>query len=178
MASRRFTKLISEQQIARTVEKLARQIDGYAGTNGIAEFTIICVMDGAFIFCADLVRRMKTPTRIAFVKARSYNGTKRGITSLAAIPRNIQDRPVLVVDTIFDTGKTMERILRNVHKRASRVAIAILVVKQGKSELAAHTQGTDTFIGIRVKGDPFLVGYGLDCGGQFRHLRDIGVLRP
>ena len=173
IAASRLEQLIPEDRIAQAVRKLARQIDRYSRRNGLPELTVVCVMDGAFVFCADLVRQMKTPTAILFVKASSYTGTQRAATNLARLPEAIQGRPVLVVDTIFDTGKTISKVLRQVRKRTSRIALAILLAKHGKADLAAHSNGIDTFVGVKLQGDPFLVGYGLDCGGQFRHLRDI-----
>ena len=181
---------ISEKRIARTVQKLAGQIDRYARANRISELSVVCVLDGAFMFCADLVRAIKTPTRIVFLKARSYDGTRRGALSLARIPETLQDRSVLVVDTVYDTGKTIAKVLREIRKRTSqtsKIALAVLVEKQGKAAappgllpgpVQRPLQGSPaikTFVGIRVPGDPFLVGYGLDAGGRFRHWKDIRI---
>jgi hypoxanthine phosphoribosyltransferase len=171
--SPRFRIVISEKRIRRSVERLARQIERHCRAKRISELTVLCVMDGAFIFCADLVRGLKTPTTIAFVKASSYNGTQRRSANLAPLPTAIRGRAVLVVDTIFDTGKTIAKVLRHVRKQTSQIALAILVAKQGKADLAAYSKGMKTFVGIYLEGDPFLVGYGLDCGGQFRHLKAI-----
>jgi len=182
-----FKVSVSEKRIARTVQKLAGQIDRYARANGISELTVVCVLDGAFLFCADLVRAMQTPTSIVFLKARSYDGARRGALSLARIPESLRDRPVLVVDTVYDTGKTIAKVLREIRKRTSRIAVAVLVEKHGmaaappgslKGLLRNPLRGSpavETFVGIRVPGDPFLVGYGLDVGGRFRHFQDIRI---
>jgi hypoxanthine phosphoribosyltransferase len=173
-----FKVSISEQRIARTVHKLSEQIDDYARANAISELRVVCVLDGAFMFCADLVRAMKTPTSIVFLKARSYNGTRSGALSLERIPETMRDRPVLVVDTVYDTGKTIAKVLRELRKQTSQIALAVLVEKQGKAASAHSLSGSpaiETFVGIRVAGDPFLVGYGLDVGGRFRHGKDIRV---
>ncbi len=167
--------LISQKRIERTVRSLARRIDRYARTNGIRELSVLCVLDGAFLFCADLVRCLRTPVVIAFVKARSYNGARRGALTLTRLPKAIQGRPVLIVDTVYDTGMTIQKVLREVRKQTSRIALAILVEKHGKAALPPHSWAVETFVGIRVRGDPFLVGYGLDCGGRFRQLKDICV---
>jgi hypoxanthine phosphoribosyltransferase len=177
-----FKVSISEQRIARTIQKLSGQIDRYARANGIPELSVVCVLDGAFMFCADLVRAMKTPTSIVFLKARSYNGTRSGTLSLERIPETVRDRPVLVVDTVYDTGKTIAKVLREIRKQTShtsKIALAVLVEKQGKAAAPpsslAVSSAVETFVGIRVAGDPFLVGYGLDVGGRFRHCKDIRV---
>ena len=166
---------ISAKRIERTVQRLAGQIDRYARTHRISDLCVVCVLDGAFVFCADLIRCLQTPTTIVFLKARSYNGARRGALSLGCPPAAIQGRPVLVVDTIYDTGKTIEKVLRAVRKQTSQIALAVLVEKQGKAAASPDATGVTAFVGIRVHGDPFLVGYGLDCGGRFRQLQDIRI---
>jgi hypoxanthine phosphoribosyltransferase len=182
MQAPRFPVSISEKQIARTVRRLAGRIDRYARSKDISELTVLCVLDAAFVFSADLVRAMKTPTSIVFLKARSYEGTRRGALSLARVPDAVRGRPVLIVDTVYDTGKTVAKVLREVRKRTSRVALAVLVEKQGKAAvpLQSLSNGStvETFVGIRVAGDPFLVGYGLDVSGRFRHWKDIRIYSP
>lgn len=169
----KFKIVIPEKRIRRSVQGLARQIDRYARAEGTSGLTVVAIMDAAFIFCADLVRDMKTPSTVVFVKASSYNGMRKAKTNLAPLPDAIWDRPVLVVDTIFDTGKTIEKVFREIRKHTSRIALAVLVAKHGKADLAAYTKDVETFVGIQLEGDPFLVGYGLDCAGQFRHLKDL-----
>ena len=179
MQAPRFPVSISEKQIARTVQRLAGQIDRHARANGFAELVVVCILDAAFVFCADLVRAMKTPTSIVFLKARSYEGTRRGALSLARVPGAVRGRPVLIVDTVYDTGKTVAKVLQEVRKRTSRVALAVLVEKQGKAvvppQSLSNKSAIESFVGIRVSGDPFLVGYGLDLSGRFRHWKDIRI---
>ena len=179
MPAPRFKVAVSEKRIAQTVQELSGRIDRYARANEISELSVVCVLDGAFIFCADLVRAMKTPTNIVFLKARSYNGTRRGALSLARLPEAMQARTVLVVDTVYDTGKTIAKVLREIRKQTSQIALAVLVEKHGKAAAPASSlrgsPAIETFVGIRVPGDPFLVGYGLDVGGRFRHLKDIRI---
>ena len=179
MPALRFKVSVSEKRIARTVQELSGRIDRYARANGISELSVVCVLDGAFMFCADLVRAMETPTSIVFVKARSYNGTRRGTLSLARLPETLRDHPMLVVDTVYDTGKTIVKVLREIRKQTSQIALAVLVEKHGKAAAPPSSlrgsPAIETFVGIRVPGDPFLVGYGLDVGGRFRHLKDIRI---
>jgi len=175
MRSHRFKTCISKTRIERTVLELAGQIDRYAHANRVSEFCVVCVMDGAFIFCADLVRAMKTPSSIVFVKARSYDGTRGGRLQLSPLPDSIQGRAVLVVDTIYDTGKTVAKVLREVRKLTSQITLVVLVEKQDKSVVTPGLAAVETFVGIRIQGDPFLVGYGLDVSGRFRNLKDIRI---
>jgi hypoxanthine phosphoribosyltransferase len=138
--------VISENNIQRTVRRLARQIDQHARANGIAQITVLCVMDGAFIFCADLVRAMKTPSVVVFAKARSYNGTRKGRTALAPLPKTLAGQPVLIVDTIYDTGRTIARVVQALRRVTSPIALAVLVEKYDKAK---------------------------NYNGRFRHLRDL-----
>jgi hypoxanthine phosphoribosyltransferase len=178
--------LISEIKIHQAVRRLARQIDRLARAQGIAQLTVVCVMDGAFIFCADLVRAMKTPTTIVFAKAQSYNGTKKGRTALAPLPNTLKGQTVLIVDTIYDTGKTIAKVIRAVRQQTCSITLVVLVEKRDKAKLKPRrgavvpmrAPGLKTFVGFRLGGDPFLVGYGLDCSGQFRHLRDLRAFEP
>ena len=175
MPSCRLPVAISRAKIARTVQKLSRQIDLYARSNSISELCVICVLDAAFVFSADLIRAMKTPTTIVFLKARSYDGIRSGKLSLARLPKEVHGRPVLVVDTVYDTGRTIAKVLREVRKRSSTTALVILVEKAGKAEAPPVPSDVQTFVGIRLAGDPFMVGYGLDVSGRFRHLKDIRI---
>jgi hypoxanthine phosphoribosyltransferase len=173
----RLKVIIREERIRRAVRRMAGEIDRYAQSHSIPELTIVCVMDGAFVFCADLVRRMTTPTQFLFVKASSYDGTVRRHTSLARIALRRRNQPVLVVDTIFDTGRTIHKVIAGLREQTSPIALAVLVEKRGKASVAELFPRFETFVGIKIEGDPFLVGYGLDCDGQYRQLRDIRVFR-
>ncbi|MSO20046.1 MAG: hypothetical protein EXQ56_06200 [Acidobacteria bacterium] len=172
-----------------TVQRLARQIDRACRKNSVTELMVVCVMDGAFIFSADLVRAMRTPTRIVFLQARSYVGTKKGATATAALPSSLRGSlggsfggsPVLVADTIYDTGRTIAKIVRevrghvrgHVREKTNQVWLAVLIEKSGKAAVAANDQAQKVFTGIQLSGDPFLIGYGLDVDGAFRDLPDI-----
>jgi hypoxanthine phosphoribosyltransferase len=173
MATPASKALISEEKIRKSIRRIAKQIDRYAGARHVQELAVVCVMDGAFIFCDDLVRQMKTCTILFFTRAQSYLGTRKGPTRLSPMSSRIRGRSVLVVDTIFVSGKTLRKVIGEVRRHTSRIALAVLVEKQGKARLADLPADIDTFVGIRLPGDPFLVGYGLDCDGRHRELRDI-----
>ncbi len=175
MPSPRFKTCISKTRIERTVRELAGRIDRYGHANRISEFCVVCVMDGAFMFCADLVREMKTPASIVFVKARSYDGTRSGRLFLSPLPGSVRGRAVLIVDTIYDTGKTIAKVLQEVRRLTSQITLVVLVEKQGKAAMAPGSAAVETFVGLRIPGDPFLVGYGLDMSGRFRNLKDIRI---
>lgn len=177
MASPHFKPAFSELTIQRAVRRLARQIDRRVKVARVADLTVVCVMDGAFIFCADLVRALRTPARLVFLKAQSYQGARKGATSTAALPPGLRaalrHSLVLVVDTIYDTGLTIAKVVRKVRSRTNPVWLAVLVEKEGQAVIPANQQCDELFVGLQVSGDPFLIGYGLDVNGEFRNLPDI-----
>jgi len=170
--------LISERRIKTVVKHLARRIDHACGRRQITELAIICVMDGAFVFTADLVRAMRTPTRIVFAKASSYRETQKGATRVAGLPSSLRQKPVLIVDTIYDTGHTISRLVRQARRLTRTVWLAVLIEKQGKADFRLSDQAEIVFSGIQLSSDPFLVGYGLDVGGRFRCLPNVQQYRP
>lgn len=167
--------LISSRKIALAVRRLARQIDAACRRAGTRELTVVCVMDGAFIFTADLVRALRTPTRVVFAKATSYQGTRRRATRLHPLPESLRGKAILIADTIYDTGRTIARVSRQARLLSPRVWLAVLVEKQGQAAVPPDRQAERVFVGIRLAGDPFLIGYGLDVSGRYRHLPDILV---
>lgn len=167
--------LISQRRIQSAVKRLARQIDRACAASAIGELTVVCVMDGAFMFTADLVRALRTPTRIIFLKARSYQGTRKGATQVAVLPAELAGRALLLVDTIYDTGRTIERVVRQASRLAKSVWLAVLLEKHGQAAVPSDQQADRAFTGIKLAGDPFLVGYGLDVDGQFRGLPDVWI---
>jgi hypoxanthine phosphoribosyltransferase len=170
----RFKTAVSAARINRAVQQLARQIDGYYETKPVTTIMVVCVMDASFMFCADLVRRLKTPARIVFTKATSYNRAKKGRTSLVPIPKNLRGQFVLVVDTIYDTGKTIEKVISELRKQTRRITVAVLINKKVKARRALPR--AVRFVGMELPGDLFLVGYGLDYAGEFRDWKDVRVL--
>ena len=72
-----FKIAISEARIHRTVRRMARQLDVYYAAQAVSQITVVCVMNATFVFCADLVRCLKTPARIVFTRARSYQGARK-----------------------------------------------------------------------------------------------------
>lgn len=164
---------ISQLRIRSAVRRMARQIDAACLRQGIQELTVVCVMDGAFVFTADLVRALRTSSRLVFLKAASYQGTRRKALRADRLPASLRVRTLLIVDTIYDTGKTIERVVGQARGLADAVWLAVLVEKAGKAAVAAEQQADTSFIGLRVAGDPFLIGYGLDVDGQYRSLPEI-----
>ena len=166
--------LIDEQQIAAKVAEMAETISrDYAGKDPV----LVAVLNGAVVFLSDLIRRLRIPVTIDFVKWSSYGDATRSsgvVRILKDLDESIEGRHVLIVEDIIDTGLTLHYLLENLRSRApASVKVIALLDKPSRRrvEVRADYQGFDV-------PDAFVVGYGLDYAGRYRHLPYIGVLKP
>ncbi len=163
--------LFSEDAIRRRVEELARQISSdYAGKG---EVLLVGVLKGAFIFLADLCRKMTVPRRVDFIAVSSYgdktvsSGNVRLVLDLRG---DIAGRHVLVVEDIVDTGSTFSYLLELLRLRgpASVKTCAFLRKEKGGPPV--------DYVGFEIA-DEWVVGYGLDYADAYRALPHIAVLQ-
>lgn len=163
-----FESLLTARQIAEKVDELAQQIDqAYAGI----PFQCIAVLNGAFVFAADLCRALKTPLKISFVKASSYKGTQSTgeVTELIGLVEDLSGVQVLIIEDIVDTGSTLLKIRNSIlEKGAASVKIATCLFKPDN-----YTQNFPIdWVGFEIP-DDFVVGYGMDYDGLGRGLEGI-----
>ena len=167
--------LISEADIRRRVDELAAQISAdYAGKEPLV---LIGVLKGSFIFLADLSRRLSIPRTIEFIAVSSYEqgSVQSGAVRLVMDVRgNIEDKHVLIVEDIVDTGHTLHYLIGMLgsHRPASVRTCALL----HKAERAEVDVDID-YVGFSIA-DEWVVGYGLDYAEQNRTLPYIGVIHP
>ncbi len=161
--------LISAERIGHRLDEMATELASQLPKD--REWTVLVVMDGALMLAADLVRRMRHPVQLAFIRASSYRrGTVSGRLELGEIP-DIQDRDVLLLDDILDSGQTLSALHAElVKKRPRSLKTAVLLRK----ELGKPTFHAD-YVGFSVP-DRFVVGYGMDWAGHLRHLPGIHAL--
>jgi len=163
-----FEKFISKEEIDIAVQKVADAINrDYAGKNPL----LLAILNGAFIFASDLMRKITVPCEISFVKFASYSGTKStaSIKELIGVDEDLQDRHVIIVEDIVDTGLTMDKLLHDVQaKKPAGVKVACFCFKPE----AFRKDYTIDYIGLSIPND-FIVGYGLDYDGYGRNLPDI-----
>lgn len=168
----RFETLITRDDIQCRVAELARDLNARYAER---ELTIVGVMSGCVVFLADLIRLLSMPLRIEFVSASSYRGetTSPGKLALASCDHlDVENRDVLLLDDIFDTGKTLQSILQQIQARRPRsLRTVVLLWKSARNETALRP---DAF-GFEIP-NRFVVGYGLDYDGWYRNRPDIGVL--
>ena len=167
-----FEVFIPETEIAAMVHSLATTINN----SGIKNPLFIAVMNGAFLFAADLMRKITIPnTEISFIKLSSYEGTEttREVSKLIGVENNISGRNIIVLEDIIDTGITLEKIITLLEKEnVADIKIATLLFKPDAYTKDLHID----FIGKSIPND-FVVGYGLDYDEFGRNLPHIYKLK-
>jgi hypoxanthine phosphoribosyltransferase len=156
--------LIGETALQSRVEALARAIA--ADTEEGGELSVIGLMDGALMFCADLVRRLPMPVRIALVPVRSID--RGGDPSSLVIPEDfpVTGADVLIVEDILDTGRTLAALKARLDAMApARLRIAVLLDKPARRSVPVAAD----YVGFQMP-DRWIVGYGLDVDGLYRNL--------
>jgi hypoxanthine phosphoribosyltransferase len=156
--------LIGKAALSARVEALARAIA--ADTEERGELSVIALMDGAFMFCADLVRRLPMPVRLALVPIKSID--RGGNPSAIALPDGfpLEGADVLVVEDILDTGRTLFALKQHIlAHRPARIRIAVLLDKAARRAVPLKAD----YVGFPAP-DRWIVGYGLDLDGLYRNL--------
>jgi hypoxanthine phosphoribosyltransferase len=167
--------LISASDIEDRVTELAKEISRDYADKG--EVVLVGVLKGSFIFLADLSRRMDIPRTIEFIAVSSYEDgdiSSGAVRLVMDVRGNIEDRHVVIVEDIVDTGHTLTYLidLLNSHRPASVRTCALL----HKAERAEVDVDVD-YIGFGI-GDEWVVGYGLDYAERDRTLPYIGTVKP
>lgn len=167
--SEQLELLISPRRIAARVAALARRIDAdYPGV----PLCLVVVLKGAFVFAADLARRLATPATIEFVAASSYaRGTRpsAGVVLSGADGLDLAGRHVLVVEDILDTGQTGATLVAALRRREpASLALCALLRKPG----AGAGEVPAAYVGFDIRRD-FVVGYGMDYAQRYRDLPGI-----
>ena len=163
-----FEPFISTEEIERTVIAIAAQIDNdYRGRNPI----LLIVLNGAFIFAADLVRKINIPIRLDFIKISSYHGTASTgeMNEHFLWKSNLEGEHVIIVEDIVDTGHTLHYLQQKIGaQHPASVEVACLL----KKPTAYQYHDTLKYEGMSIE-DKFVVGYGLDYNGLGRDLDAI-----
>ncbi len=164
--------LISKKEIAEFVKRIGKQISSdYAGK----EILMVCVLKGAFIFMADLVREITIPVQVDFMSVSSYgNGTSTSgvVRILRDLDSDITGKHVIIVEDIIDSGLTLKHLKELLATRnPASIAICTAFDKPERRKVDVLVN----YIGQRIP-DEFIVGYGLDFDGDYRHLADVSIL--
>ena len=167
-----FFPMISEEEIKRRVKELAAQISkDMAGKNPL----LLAVLNGSFVFAADLMREITIESEISFVKLASYQGTTSTgtVKEVIGINENLSGRTVIIVEDIVESGLTMKRMIESLGTRnPASVHICTLLLKPDCLKVDLDIE----YAAFSIPND-FIVGYGLDYDQQARNLKDIYVLK-
>ena len=134
----------------------------------------IVILNGAFLFASDLIKKIKIDCEVTFVRVASYNGTESTgkIRNLLGLHENVHNRNLVIIEDIVDRGETIHFLLTEIHKfNPADVKIITLLLKPAALKFPVELD----YVGFEVPND-FLVGYGLDYDGMGRNLNDIYVL--
>lgn len=168
---KRFTTFIPEEKILTEVARVADEINrDLSGSDPL----FVSVLNGSFMFTADLMKRLTIPCEISFVKLASYEGTSTTgrVKELVGLNDDISGRTVVIVEDIVDTGLTMQRLLETLRaKNPKDIRIATLLVKPDKLQVDLKID----YVAMNIPND-FIVGYGLDYDGYGRNSRDIYIV--
>lgn len=163
-----FETYLSEEVIGKRIRELAAQINtDYAGKRPL----FIAILNGSFMFAADLFKHLSITAEICFIKLASYQGMRSSgevVTSIG-LEEDIFDKDIIIVEDIVDTGKTLHDFLPQlVHRQPRSLKIATLLHKSEATEYPLSLG----YVGFDIP-NKFVVGYGLDYDGLGRNLKEI-----
>jgi len=169
VGDRTFEIMIGNEQINKRTEIIAAQLN--------IDYEALCpifigVLNGSFLFMADLLKEMDIPCEVGFIKVSSYKGTESSgaLKEAFGLPDNLIDRHIILVEDIVDTGFTLKYILEKVYlQQPASVSVCALLYKP--EAIQTPIKELD-YIGFEIPNE-FVVGYGLDYDGLGRNLKDI-----
>ncbi len=165
--------LFDETAILRRLDEIAAQISNDYRDR---ELTVIAVLNGSLVFMADLMRRIPLPLKLDCLSVASYHGKTEPsgeVIFKQIAPPDVQDRHILILDDILDSGHTLAAIREKLETAKPR-SIRVYVLLSKKKRRARHVDAD--YVGFEIE-DEFVVGYGLDFRERYRNLPCIGVLR-
>ncbi len=166
-----FKLSLGEEEIAAAVKRVAAQISEDLKDK---DPLFIGILNGAFMFTADLMKQVSIPSKITFVKLASYEGmaSTGKIKEIMGLSEDIKDRTVVIIEDIVDTGFTMQRMLEMLGTRSPKeIRIASLFIKPEKLQVPLKVD----YVAFSIPND-FIVGYGLDYDGYGRNLPAVYTL--
>jgi len=169
--SKKIKVLISEASLKKRMASLAKEI--HQATRG-QDLVVVGVLKGAFVFMSDLIRHLTQPVTCDFLRISSYDarGKPRQLRLEFDLTQPIANKHVLVVEDIVDTGSSLQFIREHLlSKKPKSLKICALLKKETEKMTPVE------FIGFTIK-NLYVVGYGMDLNGQYRHLPYLGYLAP
>ncbi len=166
-------RILSSRQVRNIVKSLAVRIRAdYGGKRPV----LVCVLKGAFVFLADLIRELNMPLEVDFITVTSYGhgrASSGNVKLVRDVTTDIAGQHVLLVEDIVDSGLTLDELRRHLIRR-SPASLRVCALLARRSLLAGDPDAVD-YLGRSVP-DGFVVGYGIDYGEDYRYLPDIWML--
>ncbi len=168
--------LLSEEEIDKIVEKVATEIDRDYDNSG-KELLLLSILKGSIVFMGDLMKKIKRPAEIDFMRVSSYSGTEtRGkVDIILDLHRDrLENTDIIIVEDIIDSGNTLAYLTDYLGlKGAHSVKCAAMLDKPSRRKVNFNAD----YVGEEIP-DYFVVGYGLDYEEKYRNLPYIGILKP
>lgn len=165
---KQFELFIPEQKIVEAIKHIAEKMtEDLKDENPL----FICVLNGSFMFAGELMKHVSIPAQISFVRMASYQGTQSTgtVKEVYGLEESIENRTVVILEDIVDTGNTMVLMLQQLQKSAPKeIKIATLLFKPA----ALQNEIKLDYVALEIPND-FIVGFGLDYDGYGRNLADI-----
>lgn len=168
-----FETYIKYEEIQVGVEKVAKQISAEMENN---KPLFLCVLNGVFMFAADLFKYINIPCELSFVKLASYEGmgSSGNTKQLIGLNEDIKGRHIIILEDIVDTGNTIE----DLHNRLTDMEVASIKIGTLFMKPEAYKKDLNIdYVGMEIS-NQFIVGYGLDYDGLGRNLKDIYIYKP
>ena len=166
-----FQLFIDSKELNDSIESLSNKINqDYSDREPI----FLCVLNGAFVFAAELIKRFNHECQVSFVKLSSYQGMQSSgtINSLIGLNEDIKGKDVIIVEDIVDTGQTIANIVENIlnqNPRSIEVATLLYKPKSYQKQIPIKYRAIEI-------GNDFIVGFGLDYNGLGRNLEEIYII--
>ena len=171
LKDKNFQLFIDSKELNNSIESLSNKINqDYSEREPI----FLCVLNGAFVFAAELIKRFNHECQVSFVKLSSYQGVQSSgtINSLIGLNEDIKEKDVIIVEDIVDTGQTIANIVENIlNKNPRSIEVATLLYKPKSYQKQIPIK----YRAIEI-GNDFIVGFGLDYIGLGRNLEEIYII--
>jgi len=164
LLDKQFNRSISEEEIMQTVDRIADSLN--TDLQG-EEVVFLGILNGAFMFAADLLKRITLPAIVSFIKLSSYSGTHSGgrVRELIGINEDLEGKTIVILEDIVDTGTTLVKIidmLKSHRPKAIKIVTLFLKAEQYRQSIELD------YVGMSIP-DDFIIGYGLDYNGYGRN---------
>ena len=171
LKDKNFQLFIDSKELNNSIESLSNKINqDYSDREPI----FLCVLNGAFVFAAELIKRFNHECQVSFVKLSSYQGLQSSgtINSLIGLNEDIKGKDVIIIEDIVDTGQTIANIVENIlikNPRSIEVATLLYKPKSYQKQIPIKYRAIEI-------GNDFIVGFGLDYNGLGRNLEEIYII--